>query len=294
MEPMPSSQATRVLRDCLVIGGSSRADAEVLTLHSLRLFAPNLAYKLGVGPTDRKALGRWQRPETADIYQRETRACVERVWDKIHEACAREHKSDEAQVAIPLDILGDFYFPKEIEPFEEGCDWTMAGMEKDPAEDVAGLPEASVAPREESGSEEDAGVPVDFRDSEEHPFGPLRLGINTHKINVMAHLFSPSLTCIGCGWHLRKEFRVRWIATAEDFHEHCAGVTYCSRAFKAFCVPEEWRPKMGEFLPVTPADGPLGEARTQDAESSSDSDSSSSSGSSSDDSGDAEEVVVKL
>eukprot|EP00971_Amphidinium_carterae_P007383 146579-Amphidinium_carterae.1 len=81
--PCTREQALPWLRQLLLIGGLSEAEAQQASLASLRVFAANLAYSVGVSRDARRYLGRWANEKTADVYTRDHRTVVARVWDAI-------------------------------------------------------------------------------------------------------------------------------------------------------------------------------------------------------------------
>eukprot|EP00971_Amphidinium_carterae_P349962 6491317-Amphidinium_carterae.1 len=81
--PCKREQALTWLRMLLQMGGESPQRAAKVTLPSLRVFAPDLAYSLGVPRDERQYLGRWAQESTADIYTRNHRAVITGIWDKL-------------------------------------------------------------------------------------------------------------------------------------------------------------------------------------------------------------------
>ena len=57
--PMKKGQALRLLREALSVGGLVTKEVNAITLPSLRVFMPSLAFRHGVDSTRRKALGKW-------------------------------------------------------------------------------------------------------------------------------------------------------------------------------------------------------------------------------------------
>ena len=54
-----------------------------LTWHSFRVFVPDYAYQLGFPRDQRQYLGNWTTETTADIYTRDKRNVVEKVWKAV-------------------------------------------------------------------------------------------------------------------------------------------------------------------------------------------------------------------
>ena len=113
---MPRSQALRVLRDGLITGGLPRVMALLLTLPSLRVFAPSRAFREGIDRTRRSALGRWAAEATADIYVRGHAETVEYIWERIRSSAFTESGwTQPPSSPVDANILGPTYFPPEPE-----------------------------------------------------------------------------------------------------------------------------------------------------------------------------------
>eukprot|EP00971_Amphidinium_carterae_P147613 2925703-Amphidinium_carterae.2 len=81
--PCTREQALPWLRQLLLIGGLSEADAKQVSLASLRVFAANLAYSVGISRDARRYLGRWADEKTANVYTRDHRTVVAGIWDAL-------------------------------------------------------------------------------------------------------------------------------------------------------------------------------------------------------------------
>eukprot|EP00971_Amphidinium_carterae_P302693 6014580-Amphidinium_carterae.1 len=102
--PCKRDQALTWLRMLLQMGGVAPHLAAKVTLPSLRVFAPDLAYTLGVPRDERQYLGRWAQESTADVYTRNHRTVITNIWDKL---MANTLQPDEHDTSV--DIHGAEY-----------------------------------------------------------------------------------------------------------------------------------------------------------------------------------------
>ena len=79
-EPATSQQILRWIRLILTQKGIEEDIVDAVTLGSLRVWMPDLAYQAGVARDRRRYLGRWAFDSTADVYTREHRAVVTDIW----------------------------------------------------------------------------------------------------------------------------------------------------------------------------------------------------------------------
>ena len=86
--PRPSAAdgALRWLKAALHRNWSTVSSPDILhklTWHSFRVFVPDCAYQLGFPRDQRQYLGNWTTETTADIYTRDKRNVVEKVWKAV-------------------------------------------------------------------------------------------------------------------------------------------------------------------------------------------------------------------
>jgi len=82
-EPATSQQVLRWIRLILTQKGLLEEIVDQVTLGSLRVWMPDLAYQAGVPRDRRRYLGRWAFDSTADVYIREHRAVVTDIWQEV-------------------------------------------------------------------------------------------------------------------------------------------------------------------------------------------------------------------
>ena len=83
--PRPSSpdRALRWLKAALGRRGLQSHQVDKLSWHSFRVFIPDCAFQLRIPRDQRQYLGNWTTESTADIYTREKRNVVTRVWEEV-------------------------------------------------------------------------------------------------------------------------------------------------------------------------------------------------------------------
>ena len=83
--PRPSSpdRALRWLKAALGRRGLQGHQVDKLSWHSFRVFIPDCAFQLRIPRDQRQYLGNWTTESTADIYTREKRNVVTRVWEEV-------------------------------------------------------------------------------------------------------------------------------------------------------------------------------------------------------------------
>ena len=65
------------------MGGLDQALAQKQTLSGLRVFMADLAYRIQVPRDLRRYIGRWASDSMADIYTRDHREVVVKIWDQV-------------------------------------------------------------------------------------------------------------------------------------------------------------------------------------------------------------------
>jgi hypothetical protein len=84
------------------------------TLAGMRVFMPEWAFKAEIPRDMRRYIGRWAQEATSDVYTREHRGIVTRIWHKV--IPRRELMENVGEV--PLDIRDPHYLdkPETVEP----------------------------------------------------------------------------------------------------------------------------------------------------------------------------------
>ena len=109
--PGQADRTLRWLKDALGRRGVPPELFQDLTWHSFRVFIPDCAFQLGISRDQRRYLGNWMTESTADVYTREKRNVVVKVWhevaNKLSEICmggrmVREDLSHPDWEGLPL------------------------------------------------------------------------------------------------------------------------------------------------------------------------------------------------
>ena len=81
--PGQADRTLRWLKDALLRRGVNPEYFHDLTWHSFRVFIPDCAFQLGISRDQRRYLGNWMTESTADVYTREKRNVVVKVWQAV-------------------------------------------------------------------------------------------------------------------------------------------------------------------------------------------------------------------
>ena len=81
--PGQADRTLRWLKDALGRRGVPPELFQDLTWHSFRVFIPDCAFQLGISRDQRRYLGNWMTESTADVYTREKRNVVVKVWHEV-------------------------------------------------------------------------------------------------------------------------------------------------------------------------------------------------------------------
>ena len=81
--PGQADRTLRWLKDALLRRGVNPEYFHDLTRHSFRVFIPDCAFQLGTSRDQRRYLGNWMTESTADVYTREKRNVVVKVWQAV-------------------------------------------------------------------------------------------------------------------------------------------------------------------------------------------------------------------
>ena len=81
--PGQADRTLRWLKDALGRRGVPPELFQDLTWHSFRVFIPDCAFQLGISRDQRRYLGNWMTESTADVYTREKRNVVVKVWQEV-------------------------------------------------------------------------------------------------------------------------------------------------------------------------------------------------------------------
>ena len=222
---------------------------------SFRVFIPDCAFQLGISRDQRRYLGNWMTESTADVYTREKRNVVVKVWHEVANNLAeismrgrmvREDLSHPDWEGLPLaepspskKSVKDSLFS---EPLEE--DFTVISPPKDQPppvleeDDTGEIQEVPPLPEEQ-----DSTIPGKTAAHKlGPPHGPLRVVASSRKSGPMGtykiHLLTVDHKAVGCGWqpNALKAQDLNPIDHQSDPHSY----QECVRCFKLYDFPSDW------------------------------------------------------
>ena len=117
LQPASAAQVTKMFRHILACEGLPPATTNKMSLHGLRLWAAEMAYRAQVPRDLRKYIGHWSQEETADTYTREHAIIVTKIWNHIFDNYdATLAKTQPTAPVEPSDpyYLGDLPEPNNV------------------------------------------------------------------------------------------------------------------------------------------------------------------------------------
>ena len=112
LQPATSNIVQTMLRHILVTQGVPRDTAHKMTLHGLRLWAAEMAYRTEVPRDLRRYIGQWSEEKTADTYTREHAIIITKIWNHIwqHQPEIQKDTSNlTADTLLPTDPMDEHY-----------------------------------------------------------------------------------------------------------------------------------------------------------------------------------------
>ncbi len=223
--PCTGYTALRWLRRLLQQGGIPVADAMKITLPSLRVFMPDLAYQANISADRRRYLGRWADENMANTYTREHRVVVSQIWPDVV-SWLGENQPDNKMV--PENITASHYnlhppIPAATNGAENGEEGSEAVVELVEAVDETFT----------------MGGKTPFTEATADEGGPLELVMNNKKSGVgtlrkyKVHLLKGDGECVGCAWRPQNH---QWHSVKVgdvDLVDH----VLCRFCFKHFGLP---------------------------------------------------------
>ena len=253
--PGQADRTLRWLKDALGRRGVPPELFQDLTWHSFRVFIPDCAFQLGISRDQRRYLGNWMTESTADVYTREKRNVVVKVWHEVANnlseismggGMVREDLSHPDWEGLPLaepspskKSVKDSFFSESLDE-----DFTVISPPKDQPppileEDDSGeIQEVPLLP-EELDSAIPSKTPADKLGP---PHGPLRVVASSRKSHPTGtykiHLLTVDHKAVGCGWQPTA-------LKAQDLNpiDHQSdpdSYQECVRCFKLYDFPSDW------------------------------------------------------
>eukprot|EP00971_Amphidinium_carterae_P343381 6483112-Amphidinium_carterae.2 len=214
--PCNREQALRWLRQLLVLGGLTPTNAQLFSLPSLRVFAADLAYTVGIPRDARRYLGRWSEEHTADVYTRDHRTVVTSIWEAIV-------TKQEAHDPVPL-VLTPPVFDNEVKQSASSSSSAMPNA-----------PRIAQAEREIAQSASSSAMP-----SVPVAAHQCRVCLNMGAPVPMLHWLDGGDRAIGCGWKPKPSSKIQLILTDVEWQQRPAIMLKCSLCFKNRPLHDKW------------------------------------------------------
>lgn len=245
--PCTADRALRWLKAALHRhGGLPTAAIGSLTWHSFRVFIPDCAYQLGFPRDQRQYLGNWTTESTADIYTREKRNVVERVWKSVADRTGylrmddptrqvrvdlnHEDWQDDSAMKILEDMPSEGPTPRRL--------FNVAYRDDD-EEDASDRGRAAMRlMAAHSGASNSSG----FSLVQDPPKEELRVVAATRKSRCSGtftvHLLGVDGKAVGCGWEppTTKALDLTAMHYIAEFDSYAK----CARCFKNHTFPPGW------------------------------------------------------
>ena len=256
--PGQADRSLRWLKDALMRRGVNPEHFHDLTWHSFRVFIPDCAFQLGISRDQRRYLGNWMTESTADVYTREKRNVVVKVWQAVangmEEICThgrrvREDLNHPDWDGLPtLPVVSPLKTKERLELETVGSLEELEGVVVTPPkenlplvleENLAGDIQETLEQPTEPQQALPAKTPADMLGP---PNGPLRVVSSSRKSGpggtYKIHLLTTENKAVGCGWQPS-------IDKAQDLNPldhrsepHC--YQECARCFRLFGLPTDW------------------------------------------------------
>ena len=245
--PSAADRALRWLKAALHRNWSTVSSPDILhklTWHSFRVFVPDCAYQLGFPRDQRQYLGNWTTETTADIYTRDKRNVVEKVWKAVGDKMGIL-KLDNPQAERRIDLNHedwDDVVDVEDEPRRQlnldDLDTPMA----EPSQ-MAEASEGTFKRRKHTppSTGNSSWSLISGGQELPPPLGPLRVVSASKKKSsgqYTVHLFTQEGKAVGCGWEPPATKALD--LSPQDFINDLDSYAQCNRCFKKYTFPREW------------------------------------------------------
>ena len=260
--PGQADRTLRWLKDALLRRGVDLQHFHDLTWHSFRVFIPDCAFQLGISRDQRRYVGNWMTESTADVYTREKRNVVVKVWKAVangmDEICTggrmvREDLNHPDWDGLPLLPEASPRKPMDRSlEFEEPLEDLEGVVVTPPKKDALPLvleenPDGEIQETLEHQEDQPVGAqqPLVVKtpaDKLGPPNGPLRVVSSSRKSGpggtFKIHLLTTENKGVGCGWQPS-------INKAQDLNpldHRSEPLCYqeCARCFRLFGFPTDW------------------------------------------------------
>jgi len=247
--PRPATypQALAWCRTLLSMNGTTPQLVAAFSLHSLRVWLPDLAYRLNLPRDLRRYLGRWAQENTADTYTRDHRTALTNIWNKVTHAITHDEEFiDSVAIDRPTDL---------DDPTWETNDWELVQQQHDEEPHDVTTTDIMHTPCDEWPS--DKG-------------GPLTMAINKtptgkQRTRKLHYLTIDDQKCIGCSYRPNLD-HVTTLTHYDDWlreYTHSSTVT-CLFAAKLTTPPAQWLADANHDTNVQHSDTDHSDAATSD------------------------------
>ena len=260
--PGQADRTLRWLKDALLRRGVDPQHFHDLTWHSFRVFIPDCAFQLGISRDQRRYLGNWMTESTADVYTREKRNVVVKVWQAVangmDEICTggrmvREDLNHPDWDGLPLLPEASPRKPMDrILEFEEPIEDLEGVVITPPKKDALPLvleenPDGEIQETLEHREVQPVGdqqplvvkTPADMLGP---PNGPLRVVSSSRKSGpggtFKIHLLTTENKGVGCGW--QPSINKAQDLNPLDHRSEPSCYQECARCFRIFGFPTDW------------------------------------------------------
>ena len=107
IQPASHNAVQTMLRHILETQRVDQPTVNKMTLHGLRLWAAEMAYRTEVPRDLRRYIGHWSEEKTADTYTREHAIIVNKIWNHIWTNYTADSKTDHD--TLPVEPGDDYY-----------------------------------------------------------------------------------------------------------------------------------------------------------------------------------------
>ena len=250
-EPLRNAKALDWYRTLLREAGLEETLIKSMTLSGLRVYMPEMAYRIQIPRDQRRYLGRWASDSMADVYTREHREIIVKIWQEVQAKLGCTTTPPPSSAPVPVNLSASFYDLDEremdrpqlptvhlddIEAVTEGM--TDVSLEHDPR--------PALPPRGEYRNRETNRKYINTVTVAEG--GPIALITNKFPTGkpaaLKAHLCYPTRQCV-CGYKPNVNKIDRWknkIETSQVAEWNATHASYeaCWTCFRQYTLPPDW------------------------------------------------------
>ena len=247
-EPLRNTKALSWYRDILKRQGVAPEIIAQMTLSGLRVFMADLAYRLQIPRDLRRYIGRWATDSMADVYTRDHRDVVVKIWQQVQTAVGIGQSAGQIwpsnKETVPTNLSASHY---RLDPSVTDTPHLPTLPLDDILQDdgfaevdAEGVGRPPVPPRGLVRQHEPSRVSISTVGPDRG--GPLQLLTNQFTTGdppvKKAHLCRPTRVCV-CGYKPnvhRVDLWTEW----QDWNSEADNFEACWTCFRQYQLPEEW------------------------------------------------------